>query len=176
MKVDKLITRNGYIIPFEETFSPSLISNHLPKNFAIGSKKNLFKSMYSYYKNIKKKNPFEFIPKTYHIQSVEDEQWKEFVSNNQHEPNKIWIIKPGENTNRGNGIKLSSYNAIHKIVKSKKKHENGQVMTYIVQSYINKPLLYNGRKFDIRHYLLLTSVNGIVKAYWYKEGYVRTSG
>ena len=48
-------------------------------------------------------------------------------------------------------------------------------MTYIVQSYINRPFLYNNRKFDIRHYIMLTSVNGQVKAYWYKDGYVRTA-
>ena len=48
-------------------------------------------------------------------------------------------------------------------------------MTYIVQDYLSRPLLYNNRKFDIRHYLLITSVNGQLKAYWYKEGYLRTS-
>lgn len=48
-------------------------------------------------------------------------------------------------------------------------------MTFIIQNYMTKPLLYNGRKFDIRHFMLLTSVNGIVKAYWYRDGYLRTS-
>ena len=61
------------------------------------------------------------------------------------------------------------------LIKKREKHNNGQVKTYIIQSYINKPFLYNGRKFDIRHYMLLTSVNGSIKAYWYKEGYLRTS-
>jgi tubulin polyglutamylase TTLL1/tubulin monoglycylase TTLL3/8 len=40
---------------------------------------------------------------------------------------------------------------------------------------MEKPLLYKGRKFDMRHYLLLTCVNGIMKAYWFPEGYIRTS-
>ena len=48
-------------------------------------------------------------------------------------------------------------------------------MTYIIQSYINRPFLYNGRKFDIRHYMLITSINGIMKVYWYRDGYIRTS-
>ena len=47
--------------------------------------------------------------------------------------------------------------------------------SYILQSYIHKPFLYNHRKFDIRHYLMITSVNGIIKAFWYQEGYIRTS-
>jgi tubulin polyglutamylase TTLL1/tubulin monoglycylase TTLL3/8 len=61
------------------------------------------------------------------------------------------------------------------LIRRKEKHENGQTKTYILQSYIEKPFLYNNRKFDIRHYMMLTSVNGILKAYWYKEGYIRTS-
>ncbi len=59
-------------------------------------------------------------------------------------------------------------------MKYKKFHKNGELKTYIVQKYL-KPFLYNSRKFDIRHYLLITSVNGIIKGYWYKSGYIRTS-
>ena len=46
-------------------------------------------------------------------------------------------------------------------------HQNGQPKTTIVQSYITEPLLYCGRKFDIRHYLMITIINGNLKAYWY---------
>lgn len=37
----------------------------------------------------------------------------------------------------------------------------------ILQSYITNPMLYNGRKFDIRAYMMTTIVNGKIKAYWY---------
>lgn len=37
------------------------------------------------------------------------------------------------------------------------------------------PLLYFKRKFDIRCYRLITSINGCIKGYWFQEGYVRTS-
>ena len=40
---------------------------------------------------------------------------------------------------------------------------------------MDRPLLYNKRKFDIRCYLLITAVNGRIKAFWYRDGYVRTS-
>lgn len=40
---------------------------------------------------------------------------------------------------------------------------------------MEKPLLYQGRKFDIRHYMLISCIAGSMKAYWYQEGYVRTS-
>lgn len=45
------------------------MSNHLPKNHSIGSKKNLFKSLFGYFKDIKNENPFNYIPKTYHLRS-----------------------------------------------------------------------------------------------------------
>lgn len=38
----------------------------------------------------------------------------------------------------------------------------------ILQSYITDILLYNGRKFDIRAYMMVTIVNGKIKAYWYE--------
>lgn len=41
--------------------------------------------------------------------------------------------------------------------------------------YIDRPLLYNNRKFDIRHYMMITNFFGITRAYWYAEGYIRTS-
>lgn len=45
--------------------------------------------------------------------------------------------------------------------------------TALVQQYID-PLLYKNRKFDIRCYTLVLSFRGELRAYWYKEGYIRT--
>ena len=49
------------------------------------------------------------------------------------------------------------------------------INNYYRQLYIDKPLLYNKRKFDIRCFIMLTSINGILKAYWYEEVYIKTS-
>ena len=35
--------------------------------------------------------------------------------------------------------------------------------------------MYNRRKFDFRTYCLFTQMNGVLKCYWYQEGYIRTS-
>ena len=45
----------------------------------------------------------------------------------------------------------------------------------ILQQYIDRPLLINKRKFDIRCFCLVTSINGYMKGFAYNEGYVRTS-
>ena len=47
--------------------------------------------------------------------------------------------------------------------------------TYIVQKYIDRPLLINKRKFDIRMFAVMTIVNGNMKGYFFEEGYLRTS-
>lgn len=88
----------------------------------------------------------------------------------------MWIIKPGEFSNRGNGISVCySLDDVLLRLKSKEKSSDGNPRTFILQKYIEKPLLYKSRKFDIRHYMLLTCFNGVTKAYWYPEGYIRTA-
>jgi tubulin polyglutamylase TTLL1 len=41
--------------------------------------------------------------------------------------------------------------------------------------YLDRPFLYNNRKFDIRHYMMIANIFGVTRAYWYEEGYIRTS-
>ena len=115
-------------------------------------------------------NPFDFIPLTFHIQEgSSDPQFevflKQFEENQSEEGKKklqnIWIVKPGENTNRGNGINVcKDLDNIMNIVDSNVKLNNGKRRSYIVQKYIENPLLINRRKFDIRCYSLVTSING----------------
>ena len=55
------------------------------------------------------------------------------------------------------------------------KLNNNRGKSLIVQEYIRNPLLYNGRKFDIRVFMLIGVNNGQVRGYWYQDGYVRTA-
>lgn len=52
---------------------------------------------------------------------------------------------------------------------------NGNKRSYIIQKYIEKPLLYKNRKFDIRCFTMMCTINGNMQGYWYQEGYFRTS-
>ena len=55
------------------------------------------------------------------------------------------------------------------------KIKNNKNKSLIVQQYITNPLLYHGRKFDIRTYMLVSVNNQKIRGYWYQDGYVRTS-
>ena len=88
----------------------------------------------------------------------------------------IWIVKPGENTNRGWGITVcNELDQVKGIIDNKVALKDNKLRSYIVQKYIERPLLINKRKFDIRWFSLVTSINGNLWGYWYKDGYIRTA-
>lgn len=73
-----------------------------------------------------------------------------------------WIMKPAAKS-RGRGIEV--VNDISSVV-------YGEPM--IMQRYLKNPLLLNGYKFDLRIYVLVTSVNPI-EIFLYKQGFGRFS-
>ena len=84
-----------------------------------------------------------------------------------HCQKNLWLVKPA-NENQGRGIELfSDLKEIKKFLASKK--ENSY---FVVQKYIEKPLLYLGRKFDIRVWALVTPNEEL---FVYKYSYMRTS-
>ncbi|CAG9318479.1 unnamed protein product [Blepharisma stoltei] len=146
-----------------------IIHNHLPDNGNLGLKKKLFKNLSKYYHS-KGVSVFDHIPLTFHIEKgLDDDNLRLFE--NSYTPGSLWIVKPGENTNRGNGILVSSdLTEIRNLI-----YKNEGSRTYIIQKYIENPLLVNKRKFDIRCYALITGIEGQIQGYFYKEGYLRTS-
>lgn len=44
--------------------------------------------------------------------------------------------------------------------------------SFVIQKYMEKPLLFSGRKFDIRMWVLITHE---FKVFLFREGYLRTS-
>ncbi|XP_026738588.1 tubulin glycylase 3A-like isoform X2 [Trichoplusia ni] len=79
----------------------------------------------------------------------------------------IWIIKPAHNS-RGRGIRMASRLAIITNLLSKANAK------YVIQKYIEEPLLIHETKFDIRQYCLVTSTYPLV-IWMYKDCYLKFS-
>lgn len=171
---------NSYLMLRGDKFHPEQqkLHNRLEYNECISNKKDLLLTMKFYYKTIGK-NIFDKLPISFSISDDSDSEFKDFVKFFTKLENRkqlkssfrnIWIVKPGEFTNRGQGIEVCrNLNEIISILKS------GASSTYIVQKYIEKPLLFYKRKFDIRCYSLMTSLNGVLVGYFYIDGYIRTA-
>ena len=124
-------------------------------------------------------NIFDVVPVTFHVKNISDPSFADFEScfnafgqladDSGKRPANLWIVKPGENTNRGNGINVC--NTIDQI-KAELKLTNH---TFIIQKYIENPCLVNKRKSDIRCYALITCFNGVIQGYFFNEGYLRTA-
>lgn len=85
------------------------------------------------------------------------------------------IVKPGENSNRGTAITMAySELELRRVTEDLVKHRK-TCTTALVQFYIANPLLYHGRKFDIRCYGLVVRHPQRVSFFWYMDGYARTS-
>ena len=79
----------------------------------------------------------------------------------------LWICKPSS-MNQGRGIEVfKSFDEIRRFVAGK-----AQGTEWIVQKYLEKPLLYRGRKFDIRMWVVVGEQEEV---FFYNEGYIRTS-
>lgn len=88
----------------------------------LGNKKALFYTMSQYYEACQE-DTFQYLPLTFHIQNgLEDNEYLKFLKNfydrsrlskktetegfKGRKVRNIWIVKPGEFTNRGNGIRV----------------------------------------------------------------------
>ncbi|XP_047034327.1 tubulin monoglutamylase TTLL4-like isoform X9 [Helicoverpa zea] len=131
--------------------------NHFPGTFQIGRKDRLWRNLQ---KLVSKYgiNEFGIMPKTYvlpHDLKLLKHDWEKYAANNER-----WIIKPPASA-RGTGIKVVS-----KWTQIPKKRP------VVVQRYVSKPYLINGNKFDLRLYVLVTSVHPL-RIYLYKDGLAR---
>lgn len=161
----------------------SKMHNKIEYNQHLSNKKGLFKCLKNYYAAVSK-NVFDYVPLTFHVVKGENDLefirfTEEFngleVERQKNRIQNLWIVKPGENTNRGEGISLANSLDHVKFLISETTLASGEPRTYIIQKYIEKPFLIHKRKFDIRCYSLITSINGIIQGYYYSDGYLRTT-
>ncbi|XP_063243169.1 tubulin monoglutamylase TTLL4-like isoform X3 [Bacillus rossius redtenbacheri] len=139
-----------------KTLKDSQKMNHFPGTFQIGRKDRLWKNLHRLMAKFGKKE-FGFIPHTYILPQdtkVLRQAWERSCGKSR------WIIKPPASA-RGTGIKV-----VHRWAQIPKKKP------LVVQKYIAQPYLINGSKFDLRLYVLVTSINPL-RIYMYDDGLVR---
>jgi tubulin polyglutamylase TTLL5 len=101
---------------------------------------------------------FNFLPETY----VLPRQMEEFLGVHEDAGDAVWIVKPNASS-QGKGIYL---------LKDVVDLPDTEHDITVVSRYIDKPLLIQGLKFDIRVYVLVTSFEPL-RCYIYREGLIR---
>ncbi|CAD8109961.1 unnamed protein product [Paramecium primaurelia] len=89
----------------------------------------------------------------------------------------LWILKPTQ-YNRGRGIHVikdldQMTHLIDQYISGKQQMKDGQIIKskqFVIQKYLEKPLLINNRKFDIRVWGLL---NQDLEFFFFEQGYIR---
>ena len=176
-------TENSRRLPDNE-----IVLNHLENMRGITTKNGLINSLKKYYicnnasaalsYHVFLTTPTTFLCKPLRDNSVyiafaqrfKEIGYKNFTKESlpsKHCEQNIWIVKPSF-LNQGRGIEVfHNLLDIQQFLADKNPHS-----TWIIQKYIERPLLYYERKFDIRVWALVTHTGEL---YYYKEGYLRTS-
>lgn len=127
--------------------------NHFPSSSELTRKDRLWTHFHRMAEQFG--NDFDFVPESY----VLPKQLDHFLSSYQNE-NRLWIVKPNASS-QGKGIFLL-----------RDLDELPINETSVVSHYIDKPLLIQGLKFDLRIYVLVTSFDPL-RVYVYREGLTR---
>ena len=143
--------------------------NHFPSTFALGRKD----FMYKHYKNYHNlyKDDYNYVPETFILPEDANyflEKYKNIISNLSSSKIKF-IVKP-VGSSRGRGIRILSDKSEFKNLCKVSQIKHGK--NYLISKYISKPHLINNKKYDLRIYVLISSLCPL-KIYMYKEGLVR---
>ncbi len=132
----------------------------------IGNKKNLYLTM----KRHKPKSIGDYIPKTYLLDPSDTENLREIFDG------RKFIVKPEDRECRKGIFVTKDYRDFceklkDKILKEKKEQlvKKRPPGDWIIQEYIENPLLYEGKKFHLRPYVFLIKRNGMLNVYVYNE-------
>ncbi|XP_045158569.1 tubulin polyglutamylase TTLL7-like [Mercenaria mercenaria] len=134
--------------------------NHFPGMGEVTRKDNLARNMMKMAKAVPEE--YNFVPRTWILPSDYNIIQNYMKDLKAHKKSKTFIVKPS-NGAQGHGISL--YKNLEKI--PAQEH-------FIVQEYVEKPLLMDGYKFDLRIYVLITSCDPL-RVFLFNDGLVRMS-
>lgn len=120
------------------------------------------KCMLGHYMNVMAKfyrDDFSFVPKTYLLPRDEEDCKREM----RRHTGRNWILKPSAG-DQGSGIHIvNEFNEISDLMQEEE---------YVLQTYIDRPLLIDKKKFDLRIYMVLYGVE-TMHGYLYEDGMAR---
>jgi hypothetical protein len=177
-------------LTYEFDTSTELVVNHLEHNREITTKTGLVRSLKAYYKdNIHAIDSgyqvFDTTPTTFVVSSNLDtyeyhqfcKRFQDLAKNDgqsikERMPPKyckqnMWLVKPA-NENQGKGIRI--FDDMDQIIKFLESSMNYSY--WVIQKYIERPLCYRGRKFDVRVWAVALSNLDFL---YCDTGYIRTS-
>lgn len=149
--------------------------NHFPSSWCIGRKDRLARTM-----NIMKRihgKEYDFHPDTFILPADKDAFFrivkgelgqsgsKKVSSNSHNSKESLWIVKPVASS-CGRGISVVTLSEAIRIAEKKS--------LVLLQRYLKNPYLINGKKFDLRIYVLVTGVDPL-RVYVHEEGLTRIS-
>ena len=151
--------------------------NHFRNHYELTRKDNLIKNLKRTQRQLQREGKeeearkYDFFPGTFVLPA----DYGLFVEEFKSQVGAIWIMKPIGKA-QGKGIFL--FNKLAQINEWKKDHrwksDNPQAESYVVQRYIENPMLVGGKKFDLRIYVLVTSYSPLT-VYMYRAGFARFS-
>ena len=131
--------------------------NHYPGMLELVRKAGTARNLNKMLKAVGKE--YKFFPKTFMLPADYTELKKEWEHGKNH-GNKTFIVKPSKGC-QGTGIRLT------RCLDDISPHEPN-----IVQRYLHRPHLLDGYKYDLRLYVLLSSLNPL-RIFIFREGLVR---
>ena len=146
-------------------YSKCEIVNQLQDVNPLGNKKDQYNIHLNYYKT----RP-DYIPLTISFNRNSLEELKQlFVSNPRDEP-PVYIVKPENSLSRtGVGIVRNYLELMSHL------DHYSNYKEWIIQDYIDNPLLFNNKKFHFRIYVIYVQTENSTTAYLSKNGFIYTA-
>lgn len=154
---------------FKSDAQHAQVFNHFPDPWVIGRKDRLMRTLASYKRRFGAS--YSFVPEGFTLpdqmdafrRAIQREDSDASASSSGSGPARsIWILKPPASA-CGRGIRVITSKDVESISKERK---------YVVQKYVADPLLLDGFKFDLRLYVVVTSVDPL-RIYLFNEGIAR---
>lgn len=146
-------------------YSKCEIVNQLQNVNPLGNKKDQYNIHLNYYK----KRP-DYIPLTISFNRNSLEELKQlFVSNPRDDP-PVYIVKPENSLSRtGVGVVRNYLELMSHL------DHYSDYQEWIIQDYIDNPLLFNNKKFHFRIYVIYVQTENSTTAYLSKNGFIYTA-